>query len=196
MLRSKFWHIFKTQIFGIFLLGLIIRFLYLFMDYPFVLHPDEPTVVNSTINLRFDVNPKHFDWPTFYYYFTYPFFYLFEKIFFKLYFWGIIDTNVIDQYYYYILSRIVTCFFGAGTLIFVYLILKNLEVKKELCLLGACIMAILPFHVTRSAQALIDVPMVFFCSVVLYFVSKDLNQFKYSHIQILANRAIIFKSKK
>lgn len=178
MLKNKILIILKSQVFLIFILALIIRLFYITLDYPFVLHPDEPTVVNSTINLRYNPNPMHFDWPTFYYYFTFPFFYLFEKIYFLSNDLGIIKTSEIETINYYLLSRFLTTFFGAGTAVLVYFILKNLKVPNNLALIGSCIMAIIPFHVTRSAQALTDVPMVFFAALSIYFLTKIIDKFE------------------
>lgn len=181
MLKSNLLTTVKTKIFLIFTLALIIRFFFIFLNYPFVFHPDEPTVVNSTINLRYDLNPKHFDWPTFYYYFTYPFFYIFEKIYFLLNDFKILNNLNIDSINYYLISRFVTTIFGAATAVSVYFILINLKVNRDLAILGSCIMAIIPFHVTRSALALTDIPMVFMASVSIYLLTKNLDQFKDSN---------------
>jgi len=175
--KIKINELFDTKIMLVFLLALVLRLLFVYQDYPFVFHPDEPTVVNSTINLRYDPNPKHFDWPTFYYYFTYPFFWVFEKVYFLLHDFGIVKSIVIESINYYLLSRIITTVFGAATVILVYKILLNLKVRDSYALLGACIMAVIPFHVTRSAQALTDVPMVFFCALSIYLLSKNLEEF-------------------
>jgi hypothetical protein len=177
ILKNNLRDFVKSPIFIYFLLALLIRFLFVFSEYPFVFHPDEPTVVNSTINLRFDLNPKHFDWPTFYYYFNFPFFFTFEKLYFLVGDLGLITQGPIPEIYYYLLSRFLTIFFGSGTVITVYFILKNLNVRQESALIGAAIMALLPFHVSRSAQALTDAPMVFFASLSLLFLTKILTSF-------------------
>ncbi len=177
ILKNNFWKTIPTPILSIFILSFLIRSFFVYQDFPFVLHPDEPTVVNSTINLRYNPNPQHFDWPTFYYYFTFPFFYTFEKFYFLLNDFKIINNLVIEQINYYIISRFLTVFFGAGTSVMVYYILKNLKVSREEALIGASIMALIPFHVTRSAQALTDVPMVFFAAVSIYFLTKIINDF-------------------
>jgi hypothetical protein len=176
-LKNSIFKIIYTQIFLIFILSLVLRLLFIYVDYPFLFHPDEPTVVNSTINLRYDLNPGHFDWPTFYYYFTFPFFYVYEKVYFLLIDFGFIDNKPIDNYNYYLISRVITSFFGASTSICVFLILKNLKLTRSLCLLGACVISLIPFHVTRSAQALTDVPMLFFASVSIYYLTKNLDVF-------------------
>lgn len=178
ILKNNFTKYINREILVIVFLAFIIRSFFVYQDYPFVLHPDEPTVVNSTINLRYDLNPKHFDWPTFYYYFTYPFFFIYEKIYFLLNDLKIINDLVIENINYYIISRFLTVAFGALTSLSIYLILKNLKVSQNLALLGACIMALIPFHVTRSAQALTDIPMVFFASLSVYFLTKNLDEFK------------------
>lgn len=180
MLKSKFEFI-KSKVFVVFILALVIRFFYVFLDYPFVFHPDEPTVVNSTINLRYSPNPKHFDWPTFYYYLNFPLYFIFEKVYFVLVDVGLYNSLVIDSFNYYLISRILTIFFGAGTVITTYYILKNLNLDDNLSIIGSAIMAIIPFHVTRSAQALTDVPMVFFASLVLLYLSSMLEKFKPNH---------------
>ncbi len=178
ILKNNYTKYINKEILIIVFLAFVIRSFFVFQDYPFVLHPDEPTVVNSTINLRYDLNPKHFDWPTFYYYFTYPFFFIYEKVYFLLNDLKIINDLVIENINYYIISRFLTVGFGALSTLMIYLILKNLKVSQNLALLGACIMALIPFHVIRSAQALTDVPMVFFASLSVYFLTKNLDDFK------------------
>jgi hypothetical protein len=177
ILKNNIISLLKSKIFLVFILALIIRSFFVTLNYPFVFHPDEPTIVNSTINLRYDPNPKHFDWPTFYYYFTYPFFYFYEKIYFLLNDLNVLSNQNINSISYYLISRFLTSIFGAATAVIVYFILKNMKVTPELSLVGACIMALIPFHVTRSALALSDIPMVFFAGISIYFLSKNLNNF-------------------
>ena len=61
MLKKTFSQ--NKYLFLILLLGLVLRVLGLRHGFPFIFHPDEPTVVRSALGVRFFPNPGHFDWP-------------------------------------------------------------------------------------------------------------------------------------
>jgi len=166
------------------ILSFLIRYIFIFEDLPFITHPDEPTVVNSTLNLRYELNPKHFDWPHFYYYINYLFFsilFLIERVMNRL---GNPMPEIVSIENFYLMSRIVTSVFGSLSVVFMYLFVKNITKKDEVALLAAIVLSILPFHITRSAQALTDVPMVFFAIVSLYYLSKNLDDYKWRNIYL------------
>ena len=48
--------------------------------FPFIFHPDEPTIIRSALGIRFNPNPKHFDWPHLYIYLNYFLYMIFAKI--------------------------------------------------------------------------------------------------------------------
>lgn len=171
-------------LFLLFIFSFLIRFIFIFEDMPFITHPDEPTVVNSTLNLRYDLNPKHFDWPTFYYYINYFFYtilFLIERIMNRV---GYPIPGIVNTENFYLLSRIITSVFGALSIVFMYLLTLNITKKKEVSILSAIILSSLPFHITRSAQSLTDVPMLFFAICSLYYLSRNLELFSWRNIYL------------
>lgn len=168
----------------LFLFAFIVRFIFIFEDMPFITHPDEPTVINSTLNLKYNFNPKHFDWPTFYYYINYIFFsvvFLIEGIANKI---GTPIPWIVFIENFYLLSRIITCVFGALSVVFMYKLVKNISQNSNTAFLAAVILLILPFHITRSAQALTDVPMLFFVICSLYYLSLNMKEFIWKNIYL------------
>ncbi len=167
--------IFISKLFLIFLISFILRFYFVFNNYPFVFHPDEPTIINSTINLRYNLNPKHFDWPTTYYYLNYPLYGLFERGV------GNLNRNIEDFNYvikdidYYVISRTLTAVLGSINVLIIYLIIRALGKDKPVAELGAVIFSLFPFHISRSALALTDVPMLLFASLAIFLLIKYIN---------------------
>jgi len=66
-------------IFFIIVLALAVRLAGIEHGFPFIFHPDEPTIVRSALGIRFDLNPKHFDWPHLYIYLNYFLYMAFAK---------------------------------------------------------------------------------------------------------------------
>lgn len=144
--------------------------------FPFIFHPDEPSVIRSALGIRFDINPHHFDWPHLYFYINYVLFmgFSFFRNFLDL---GFVRTAfpIIwdDTLIFYLLSRILTAFIGAFTVIPTYLIASKLF-NRTTGLLAALLLAITPYHVHLSHFALIDIPMLFFFTWGIYFCVKNL----------------------
>ena len=188
ILKNKLTNFFKNYWFLIllFVLSFSIRFIFIFRDVPFITHPDEPTVVNSTLNLKYNLNPKHFDWPHFYYYVNYLFFsvlFFLERVSARI---GMPNPQIVDTLNFYLLSRIVTVVFGALSVIFTYKLTYNLTKNSDTSVIAAVLLAIIPLHITRSAQSLTDVPMLFFAIVSLYYLSKSLENFDWRNIYLAA----------
>jgi len=178
MLKNSFLNlskVYKYPIFWVFLSALIIRLVLVGIDMPFIFHPDEPTVVHSTQNLKYSLNPKHFDWPNFYYYLNAPFYFVLETAhtIFKRLGWQDLSTWVVDRSSYYLVSRSLTAIFGALTSITIYFIVKNITKNTSISLTASILMALIPFHITRSAQALTDVPMLFLLTLSVYFITRN-----------------------
>ena len=188
MLRNKLINFLKNYwvLLLLFVLSFSIRFIFIFRDIPFITHPDEPTVVNSTLNLKYSLNPKHFDWPTFYYYVNYLFFsvlFFIERVSSRI---GMPNPQIVDNLNFYLLSRIVTVVFGALSVIFTYKLTYNLTRNTDTSIIAAILLAIIPLHVTRSAQSLTDVPMLFLAIVSLYYLSRNLENFAWRNIYLSA----------
>jgi 4-amino-4-deoxy-L-arabinose transferase-like glycosyltransferase len=174
-IRSILLRILRSPLFWIFTGAFLLRVTLTSVDLPFVFHPDEPTVVNSTQNLKYSLNPKHFDWPNLYYYLNYPLYFILERTHYLL-----IDLRleslakqVVDISTYYTVTRIFTVFFGAMTCVFVALIVLNLTNNRPVSYFSGTVMALIPFHITRSSQALTDVPMLFFLTLSVYFLTRN-----------------------
>lgn len=173
-IKSILLNIFWSKIFFLFLVSFLVRFYFIFNNSPFVFHPDEPTIINSTINLRYNLNPKHFDWPTTYYYINYPLYNLYER------FVGYSERNNLgfqfENFDYYLITRTLTCIFGSLNVLVIYYILKYLGKSEELSIIGSVIFSLFSFHIARSALALADVPMVFFASLSFMFLVRNLQR--------------------
>lgn len=168
----------------LFIFAFVIRFIFIYRDSPFITHPDEPTVVNSTLNLKYSLNPKHFDWPTFYYYINYIFFsviFFIERVANRV---GYPIPWIVDTLNFYYLSRIITVVFGSLSVVFMYLLAKTCTGNRSIAVISAVILGILPFHILRSSQALTDVPMVFFIITSLYLLAKNLENFNWRNIYL------------
>ena len=121
----------------IILLGLILRLTGIQHGFPFIFHPDEPTIIRSALGIRFDPNPKHFDWPHLYIYINYFLYMLFAKFRSLLEAANLKNTlsSVFpliwnDDLIFYYLTRCLSAILGALTAIPLYLTSKNLFGKK------------------------------------------------------------------
>ena len=157
------------------LLGLIFRLIGIQHGFPFIFHPDEPTIIRSALGVRFDPNPKHFDWPHFYIYLNYFLYMIFAKI--RGLFTSFGMQNKLAELFplmwdedliYYYLTRCFSAILGAFTAVPVFLATKELFGKKA-GVLAALTMTILPYHVWHSHYALGDVPMAFLLAWAFYF---------------------------
>ena len=155
-------------------IGILLRTIGTNYGFPFIFHPDEPSVVRSALGIRFSPNPGHFDWPHLQIYLNYFLFMAFGKfrdlllyLGLKSYFLGFWDDKTI----FYLLSRLFSALMGALTIIPIYLSSAKFCGKK-VGLISAALFSIIPFHVMHSHYALIDVPMVFWVSWALYFSSS------------------------
>jgi len=156
-------------------LGLVLRLIGIKHGFPFIFHPDEPTIIRSALGIRFDSNPKHFDWPHFYIYLNYFLYMVFARIRTFFVSAGLQEKLTMifplawnENLIYYYLTRCFSAILGAFTAVPVYLATKELFGKKA-GVLGALAMTILPYHVWHSHYALGDVPMAFLLAWAFYF---------------------------
>lgn len=162
------------------LLSVFLRLLGIWHSFPFILHPDEPTIVRSALEIRFDPNPGHFDWPHLYIYinyFVYMIFAHFRDLLVSINLKGVLspifpllwDDNLI----FYLISRFLTSLIGALTIVPVFLTAKGIF-NKSVGYLAAATLAITPYHIWHSQYSMGDVPMMFCIAWALYFASKIL----------------------
>lgn len=156
-------------------LGLALRLTGIQHGFPFIFHPDEPTIIRSALGIRFDINPKHFDWPHLYIYSNYFLYMIFARFRDLLELVNLKNAMVSkfpliwnDDLIFYYLTRCFSAILGALTAIPVYLSGKSLFGKKA-GVLATLTMVLLPYHVWHSHYALGDVPMAFLLAWGLYF---------------------------
>jgi hypothetical protein len=172
----------RNLLFLIFVLALFLRLYGIKHGFPFIFHPDEPTIVRSALGVRFDKNPGHFDWPHLYIYLNYFLYMGVARLRDILVSYDLKELTVSyfpllwnDRLIFYYLTRVFSALLGALTVIPVYLTGKTLKDTK-LGLLSALTFALIPFHVWHSHYSLPDVPMVFFLAWGLYFSSRIFKQ--------------------
>ncbi len=161
-------------------LAIVFRLIGFWHGFPFVFHPDEPSVIRSALGIRFDLNPGHFDWPHLHFYLNYILIMAFDKFRAALTLFPFLDFlkgSVLwrDPIVFYMLGRIFNGVLGALTVVPIFLAGKELGGRRA-GLFAAIIFALMPLHVRVSHFALIDVPAVFWMSWGLYFSYKVLNK--------------------
>ncbi len=161
----------------IILVGLILRLTGIQHGFPFIFHPDEPTIIRSALGIRFNPNPMHFDWPHLYIYINYFLYMLFGKFRSLLEVVNLKNTlsNIFpliwnDDLIFYYLTRCLSAILGALTAIPVYLTGKFLFGRKA-GILAALTIVLMPYHVWHSHYSLGDIPSVFLLSWGLYYSS-------------------------
>jgi len=165
------------QILLILLLGLLIRIYGINHGFPYIFHPDEPAVIRTALGIRFDINPKHFDWPHLYFYVNYFIFYSFAFLRDVIANLGYKEAVSLlfplmwnDKLVFYLISRVLTALVGTATIVPVYLAAKKLF-NRTTAMFAALTVAVIPLHVVYSHLALPDIPMLFFLCWYIYFAS-------------------------
>ena len=122
----------------IFILALALRLLGIWHGWPFIYNVDEPALVRSAVGIRFSLNPGHFDWPHLHFYLSFAWlaFWYLVRGFFQVAGLRPVVGSVIphlwqDPAIYYLLTRIFNAFFGALTVVPVYLTGKVLFADKS-----------------------------------------------------------------
>jgi hypothetical protein len=166
-------------------MALLFRVLGFWHGFPFIFHPDEPSVIRSALGIRFNSNPEHFDWPHLHFYLNYILYMIFVKfrgLLAALPYLETIRDGVLfrDPIIFYMLGRIFNGFLGALTVIPIFLAGRVLAGKRA-GLIAALAFALMPLHVRVSHFALIDVPMIFWMSWGVYFSYKVLKSPQYKN---------------
>ena len=169
-------------LFFIILIALAVRLAGIDHGFPFIFHPDEPTIVRSALGIRFELNPKHFDWPHLYIYLNYFLYMIFAKfrnfvpgLGLNSFFIKVFPLIWDDKLVFYYLTRCFSAILGALTVIPIYLSGKKLF-GKNVGFFSALAFALMPYHVRHSHYSLPDVPMVFFLAWGLYFATCILKE--------------------
>jgi 4-amino-4-deoxy-L-arabinose transferase-like glycosyltransferase len=150
--------------------------------FPIIFNVDEPALVRSAMSLRFELNPRHFDWPHLHFYLNYFIYVAYLK--FRGFFLdsAFLRETVLwrEPVIFYLITRIFNAFLGALTIIPIYHIAKNLADKRA-GIFAALLFAVFVLHVRASHFALIDVPTTFWLAFSVLFASKALTHPSYSN---------------
>jgi hypothetical protein len=178
----------------IIVLAVLLRLVGIQHDFPYIFHPDEPTIVRSALGIRFAINPGHFDWPHLYVYINYFIFMGFAFLRDNLVLLGLKDfiaglAPIVwnDKLIFYLISRILTGIIGGLTVLPIYLTTKRLFGKGP-ALISALLFAFAPMHIRNSHRALPDAPMLFLMSWGVYFTARiisDLDPSSYGKAGLL-----------
>lgn len=163
-------------------IALLLRLIGIKHGFPFIFHPDEPTIIRSALGVRFFPNPKHFDWPHLYIYLNYFVYMVFARVRNLVEVAGLRGSIPFlweEPTIFYFITRCITAILGGLTVIPVYLSAKNIFNKKA-GLLSALAFAFLPFHIWHSHYSLSDAPMVFLLAWAMYFGTKIFKEGKLS----------------
>ncbi|MCA9307997.1 MAG: glycosyltransferase family 39 protein [Patescibacteria group bacterium] len=178
MERLKIFLLTHNKLLAVLIFALALRIVGLTHGFPFIFHPDEPSVIRSALGIRFDPNPDHFDWPHLHFYLNFLLYGIFVKFRGLLQLLGLQEIFEYifpymwrDPLVFYYISRLFNAVLGALTIVPLYLAGSTLF-NKRVGLYTAIAFAVIPFHVWVSQYALIDVPMVFWVSWSLYFCAR------------------------
>ncbi|MFQ6044397.1 MAG: ArnT family glycosyltransferase, partial [Candidatus Poribacteria bacterium] len=141
-----------------------VRFYGIWANLPYVVHPDEPQIVNRALSLNpSDMNPHFFDWPgsllIYVLFVCYRMLSLFGNLFRGIF--GTPPGFIEDISTYYFIGRFVVVLFGVATIYLVYQIgLKIYDARVGL--VAALFLTFSFLHVEASHHALPDIPLTFF----------------------------------
>lgn len=174
----------------ILILGFVLRVYGNNWGLPQLLHPDEPAIIDRAIRMADtgDLNPHWFCYPSFLIYLNYFVF----KIEYILNSLGLIET---DRGLFYLSGRYIGAILGSLTVLAVYFIGKALY-NRCTGIIASIFLAIMPLAVNDSHYATTDVPLTFFITLCILFVSliiKDANPRYYALAGIAAGLAISIK---
>jgi len=151
--------------------ALILRLWGIAHGLPHIYSVDEPALVRSVMGLRFDLNPHHFDWPHFHFYFCYFFFVLlvkFRSLLQVLNLRPLLEPQIPifwqDPQIFYLEMRVISALMGVATVGLVYLIGEKLF-DRRVGLLGAALLSVYPFHNEISHYALLEAPLTFWITL-------------------------------
>ncbi len=138
---------------------------------PLQLNVDEPSLVSGVTNLKNNLNPQRFDWPSLYFYITalfYGILVLLKPVIVAIL--GI-PSESINPTGFFILSRLLSVIFGSLTVLVVFLIGREIF-SKRVGFLSALILSVLPIHVYESHLAKVDIAHTFFIAIAVYFIYR------------------------
>ncbi len=127
----------------------------------FSYHPDEIFVLRPALGmLQGDWNPHFFNYGTLYLYLVGFASWIFALL-------GFSPANAPNLALLHLLGRGLTAFLGAGTVLLVYFIGRELG-GRRLAILSSAILAVTPLHLVNSHFATVDVPATFFLTLAAW----------------------------
>lgn len=158
-------HVKGIWLFIISVIGLGIRLLSCLWGFPYLLHPDEGTIVDTTVEMvnRSSWEADNFAWPAQLLMKLNSI--VFNRACFIRYNDIVADTFEDHRIFYYMLARILTCLFGVLMIILAYFIVEKL--RNNMGLLAALVVAIYPVFVKHSAYSTPDIPL---CTLMLFII--------------------------
>jgi len=166
-----------TKIFalcGLLIAALLLRIWAIDYDLPYIYHPDEPVniIVTHRILSSSDLNPHFFGYPSLLYYINCVAYYLYS---FVGHLTGLLQPQVLmpltmvdmgvtrsPQPDLVLLARVITAFFGAGTVALTYVLGTRVLDDDRSALLGALVVAVAPTNVELSRLMAPDTFATFF----------------------------------
>ncbi len=141
--------------------GLILRYKSIWFGYPLIIHPDEPTLINTAAKIlkNVDLNPHFFNYPSLIIY---------------------LQSLVIPRVHFFLAGRIIASIFSVISLYVVYLIGRKLANDKA-GIFAAFTVAISPLHITNSAYVTTDIWVAIFLTFILFFSLKIYEEDKLSN---------------
>ncbi len=177
-----FWAVFTLAI-----IAFLIKIPGLDWGFPGTFHNDESNVIRSSLGMRFgDLNPHHFDWPSFYFYINYFAFLGFIKL--RILLQMLFTTDAMkatfpfwwgpDLPFYYI-SRIIASIFFSLNIVAIYFLSREYKLSNKFSFLASLVFATGFLSNYFSFYGLNDTALTFFITVSAYFCIRIL---KYGNI--------------
>lgn len=170
-----------NPLFYIFLLIIILRYIGTNHGFPYIYNVDEPTLVKTTLDLRFSPWIDRFDWPHFNYYFHFIFYWIFIKFRALIQLVGL-DGSIKsvfpiiwdDPFIFYVVSRIINTTLSIVSVIPVFYITKGIYSKKT-AIITAISYLLFPYLASHSRYAIQDSAMMAWLAFYYWFLYRYWN---------------------
>lgn len=168
-----------------------IRVIGIWHGYPYVYNVDEPTLVKTTLSIRFNPFIDRFDWPHFNYYFHYSFYWIFIKL------RGVIQANLFglwlkdllpflwnDPFIFYIISRAINTLLSIVATYPIYKIIKKITLSEPISRISALFFLMIPYIQFNSRLAIQDTATTAWIAFALYFLLVFIEKQKLQYLLI------------
>ncbi len=188
----KIRELFLSPLFYIFLLIIVLRYIGTNHGFPYIYNVDEPTLVKTTLNLRFSPWIERFDWPHFNYYFHFIFYWIFIKFRALIQMVGL-DGSLKslapilwdDPFVFYFLSRVINTTLSILSVIPVFYVTKDIFNKKT-ATVTAISYLLFPYLTSHSRYAIQDSAMMSWLAFYYWFLYRYWNKGKIKDLLLSA----------